>query len=91
VKKDPKEVVVVAGDAQVSLAFSPFKLSVIVKGKQAVTLNGKGLFDFEHTRVKEVRPDVPYFSCILRRDDRCLMPVPPCSRGNDTVITAGWC
>ena len=57
VKKDAKEVVVVAGDAQVTLAFSPFKVSVIVKGKPAVTLNAKGLFDFEHTRAKEVRSD----------------------------------
>ena len=54
VKKDAKEVVVTAGDAQVSLTFSPFKLLVIVKGKQAVSLNSKGLFDFEHTRAKEV-------------------------------------
>ena len=55
VKKDVKEVVVVAGDAQVSLTLSPFKVAVIIKGKPAVTLNGRGLFDFEHTRAKEVR------------------------------------
>ena len=55
VKKDAKEIVLVAGDTQVSLTFSPFKLLVIVKGKPAVSLNSKGLFDFEHTRAKEVR------------------------------------
>ena len=42
------------GPSQVTLTFSSFKLSVIINGLEAVSLNSRTLFDFEHTRQKQV-------------------------------------
>jgi alpha 1,3-glucosidase len=73
---------VVAGDAQVTLSFSPFKLLVIVNGKQAISLNSRGLFDFEHSRVQEVWHSDPDWatrhSCFQRPRENeiaCMMTV----------------
>jgi hypothetical protein len=41
--------------ASVTLSLKPFKLEVSSSGQPAVTLNSRGLFDFEHRRTKEVR------------------------------------
>lgn len=43
-----------AGDTTVTLTFKPFKLSVYVKGQEAVVLNSRNLFNFEHRRAKSV-------------------------------------
>jgi hypothetical protein len=48
------QIVVVSGDVQVTLTFASFKMLVVVKGKPALSLNSKGLFDMEHFRLKEV-------------------------------------
>ncbi|GAX83418.1 hypothetical protein CEUSTIGMA_g10843.t1 [Chlamydomonas eustigma] len=53
ISKTTKDIVVVSGDVQVTLTFAAFKMLVVVKGKPALSLNSKGLFDMEHFRLKE--------------------------------------
>ncbi len=42
------------GGTAVTLSFAPFRLSVAVGGAEAVTLNSRNLFAFEHRRSKTV-------------------------------------
>ena len=53
-KKDATQIVLKAADTTVSIFYLPFKIAIQVKDKPAMNFNAKGLFDFEHRRVKDV-------------------------------------
>ena len=52
-KRDATQIVLKAADTTVTIYFLPFKIAIQVKDKPAMNLNAKGLFDFEHRRVKD--------------------------------------
>lgn len=54
IKKDATQIVLSAADTTITIFFVPFKIAITVKGKPAMNFNAKGLFDFEHRRVKDV-------------------------------------
>mmetsp|Transcript_27755 Transcript_27755/g.70759 ORF Transcript_27755/g.70759 Transcript_27755/m.70759 type:complete len:905 (-) Transcript_27755:229-2943(-) len=55
-QKDAKSTSLTVGNASVVLGHQPFRLTISMNGKPAVTLNSRDMFNFEHRRTKE-EPD----------------------------------